>query len=123
MLKVVKLYPAKPVRDITQTWHFQHCSGTNHGTGKPTSKTIWRCCNGQLHKVLWKIGEYNYNPILGSANTSLMEVHMATGKPHDKNNEEEELVDTNLANQSSQLSKETFRPLLQCVLSYKYTKH
>ena len=79
------------------------------GTGKPTS-------NGQLHKVLWKIGEYNYSPILGSANTSLMEVHMATGKPHDKNNEEEELVDTNLTNQNSQLSKETIRPLLQCVL-------
>ena len=60
---------------------------------------------------------------MGSANISLKEVHMATGKPQDKNNEEEELVDTNLANQSSQLSKETFRPLLQCVLSYKYTKH
>ena len=43
MLKVVKLYTAKPVRDITQTWHFQHCSGTNHGTGKFIFKTICRC--------------------------------------------------------------------------------
>ena len=58
MSKVVKLYPAKPVRDISQTWHFQPCSGTNHGTGKPTSQTIWRCCNGQLHNVLCQIGEF-----------------------------------------------------------------
>ena len=60
---------------------------------------------------------------MGSANISLKEVHMATGKPQDKNKEEEELVDTNFANQSSQLSTETLCPLLQCFLSYKYTKH
>ena len=64
--------------------------------------------------------EHNYSPILGSANNSLMEVHMTTGKPQDKDNEEEEPVDTN---QSSQLREETLRPLLQCVMSNKYTKH
>ena len=54
---------------------------------------------------------------MGSANISLIEVHKATGKPHDKNNEEEELVATNFANQSSQLNKEMLRPLLQCFVS------
>ena len=53
---------------------------------------------------------------MGSTNISLIEVHKATGKPHDKNKEEEELVATN---QSSQLSKEMLRPLLQCFVSYE----
>ena len=59
---------------------------------------------------------------MGSTNISLIEVHKATGKLHDKNNEEEELVATKFTNQSSQLSKEMLRPLLQCFLSYKEHK-
>ena len=57
---------------------------------------------------------------MGSANNSLTEVHMTMGKFQDKNNEEEEPVDTN---QICQLWEETLLFLLQCFTSNKYTKH
>ena len=58
----------------------------------------------------------------GSDIISLMEVNMSTGKPHDNDNEEEELEDRNLSNKRSQNIEEMLRPLLQCFLSYKERK-
>ena len=42
---------------------------------------------------------------MGSANITLIEVHMATGKPHDENKEEEELVAQTLQTRALNLAK------------------
>ena len=67
----------------------------------------------------WNI---NIAPKLGLTIISLIEVHMAMGKAHAENKEEEELVAQNSADQTSQYSKEMLHSLLPSFLPYRKLK-